>query len=100
MVGYLRMGEMIDAGLLSKRSQVIATYALCGFSNFASIAIAIGGIGALAPERRSEVARAGAARDGGRLARVLPDRRDRGSAWCSERQPDSFLRRDGLSQMP
>ncbi len=73
------MGEMIDAGLLSERSQVIATYALCGFSNFASIAIAIGGIGALAPERKSEVAELGPARHGRRLARLLPDRRDRGA---------------------
>jgi CNT family concentrative nucleoside transporter len=69
MVAYLRMGEMIDAGQLSERSQVIATYALCGFSNFASIAIAIGGIGALAPERKSEVAQLGLrAMVGGSLA--------------------------------
>jgi CNT family concentrative nucleoside transporter len=69
MVAYLRMGEMIDAGRLSERSSVIATYALCGFSNFASIAIAIGGIGALAPERKSEVAQLGLrAMIGGSLA--------------------------------
>jgi CNT family concentrative nucleoside transporter len=69
MVAYLQMGEMIDAGRLSPRSQVIAAYALCGFSNFASIAIAIGGIGALAPERKSEVAELGLrAMIGGSLA--------------------------------
>ena len=41
---------------LSPRSTVILTYALLGFANFASIAIQIGGIGGLAPERRSEIA--------------------------------------------
>jgi CNT family concentrative nucleoside transporter len=69
MVAYLQMSEMIDAGRLSPRSQVIAAYALCGFSNFASIAIAIGGIGALAPERKAEVAELGLrAMIGGSLA--------------------------------
>ena len=55
-VAYTEMGKMIDAGQLSERSRVIATYALCGFSNFSSIAIQIGGIGALAPERKSDLA--------------------------------------------
>jgi CNT family concentrative nucleoside transporter len=58
-VAYTEMGKMIDAGQLSERSRVIATYALCGFSNFSSIAIQIGGIGALAPERKSDLARLG-----------------------------------------
>jgi CNT family concentrative nucleoside transporter len=44
---------------LARRSYVIVTYALCGFSNFLSIGIQIGGIGALAPERRSDLARLG-----------------------------------------
>ncbi|HEX6667921.1 MAG TPA: nucleoside transporter C-terminal domain-containing protein, partial [Gemmatimonadales bacterium] len=44
---------------LSPRSMVILTYALLGFANFSSIAIQIGGIGGLAPERRSEIARYG-----------------------------------------
>src|SRR5450432_2193842 len=44
---------------LDPRSFVIATYALCGFANFSSIAIQIGGIGALAPTRKSELARLG-----------------------------------------
>ncbi|MEQ1905787.1 MAG: nucleoside transporter C-terminal domain-containing protein [Pirellulaceae bacterium] len=44
---------------LSPRTQVILTYALCGFSNFASIGIQIGGIGALAPERRGDLAQLG-----------------------------------------
>jgi CNT family concentrative nucleoside transporter len=58
-VAYTEMGKMIDAGQLSERSRVIATYALCGFSNFSSIAIQIGGIGALAPERKSDLAQLG-----------------------------------------
>lgn len=44
---------------LSKESQLIATYALCGFANFSSIAIQIGGIGGLAPSRRADLARLG-----------------------------------------
>jgi CNT family concentrative nucleoside transporter len=44
---------------LAARSRVIATYALCGFANFTSIAIQIGGIGGLAPGRRSDIARLG-----------------------------------------
>ena len=46
-------------GAISEHSRLILTYALCGFANFASIAIQIGGIGALAPERRSDLARFG-----------------------------------------
>jgi len=44
---------------LDARSYTIATYALCGFANFTSIAIQVGGIGSLAPTRRSEMARLG-----------------------------------------
>ena len=44
---------------LSERTQIILTYALCGFSNFASVGIQIGGIGALAPERRGDLAQLG-----------------------------------------
>jgi CNT family concentrative nucleoside transporter len=58
-VGYVKMGEMVAAGQLSPRSVAIATYALCGFSNFSSIAIQIGGIGGIAPERKSDLARLG-----------------------------------------
>ncbi len=50
---------MAQAGTLSPRSFTIATYALCSFANFGSLAILIGGIGGLAPERKSEVARFG-----------------------------------------
>jgi len=44
---------------LSDRSVLIATYALCGFANFSSIAIQIGGIGSIAPSRRPDLARLG-----------------------------------------
>ncbi|XP_018022198.1 solute carrier family 28 member 3-like [Hyalella azteca] len=55
-VAYSAMSEMIKDDQLSTRSQVIATYALCGFSNLASMGIQLGVIGALAPERRTHVA--------------------------------------------
>jgi CNT family concentrative nucleoside transporter len=58
-VGYARLQEMVQAGMLSDRSRVIATYALCGFANFSSIAIQIGGIGAMAPSRKADLARLG-----------------------------------------
>ncbi|MBS3897138.1 nucleoside transporter C-terminal domain-containing protein [Silanimonas sp.] len=48
-----------DPGAISHETRVILTYALCGFANFASIAIQIGGIGSMAPERRTDIARFG-----------------------------------------
>jgi CNT family concentrative nucleoside transporter len=54
-IAFLRLGEMKNT--LDHRSFVIATFALCGFANFSSIAIQIGGIGALAPSRKSDLAR-------------------------------------------
>ncbi len=56
-VAFLKLGPM--KATLDPRSFVIATYALCGFANFSSIAIQIGGIGALAPNRKSDLARLG-----------------------------------------
>ncbi|MBI5642870.1 MAG: NupC/NupG family nucleoside CNT transporter [Deltaproteobacteria bacterium] len=56
-ISYQKMQGYITAGTLSPRSITIATYALCGFANFGSIAILIGGIGSIAPERKKEVAR-------------------------------------------
>jgi CNT family concentrative nucleoside transporter len=56
-VAFLDLGPMKQA--LDPRSFIIATYALCGFANFSSIAIQIGGIGALAPTRKSDLARLG-----------------------------------------
>ncbi|MDP9349332.1 MAG: NupC/NupG family nucleoside CNT transporter [Gemmatimonadota bacterium] len=59
-VAYAHLGQMLQGGAdLSARSVVIATYALCGFANFSSIAIQIGGIGGLAPERRGDLSRLG-----------------------------------------
>lgn len=59
-VGYLSLSQAIKSGqAMEARSIVIATYALCGFANFSSIAIQIGGISALVPERRAEFARLG-----------------------------------------
>lgn len=56
-VGYTSFGEHVDS--LDPKSVMIATFALAGFANLSSIAIQIGSIGALAPERRGEVAKNG-----------------------------------------
>lgn len=56
-VSFLKLGPMKSQ--LDPRSFTIATYALCGFANFSSIVIQIGGIGALAPTRKSDLARLG-----------------------------------------
>lgn len=59
-VAYAQFAGDLTAGqVLQPRSAIILTYALLGFANFSSIAIQIGGIGGLAPERRSEIARLG-----------------------------------------
>ena len=72
MVAYLSLHEAIAAGRLSPKSIVICTYALCGFANFASIAIQIGGIGPLAPDRKHDLARLGLrAMIGGALASFM-----------------------------
>jgi len=56
---YVSLGEMKTAEALSEKSILIATYALCGFANFASIGIQIGGIGAIAPGQRETLSRFG-----------------------------------------
>ena len=56
-VAYLHLSQI--GGELSERTVLILSYALCGFANFASIAVLIGGIGAIAPERRGDLARLG-----------------------------------------
>ncbi|HLW20636.1 MAG TPA: nucleoside transporter C-terminal domain-containing protein [Cyclobacteriaceae bacterium] len=58
-VAYLGLAELKEAGALSPKSVVIATYALCGFSNFSSIAIQVGGIGSIAPSQQEELSRLG-----------------------------------------
>ncbi len=68
-VAYVHLGDLIKSGAMSERSVIIATYALCGFANFSSIAIQIGGIGGMAPERRGDLAKLGLrAMFGGALA--------------------------------
>lgn len=57
-VAYEQLGTMLrEGGVLSERSVVIATYALCGFANFSSMGIQIGGIAVLAPEQRGLLSR-------------------------------------------
>ena len=62
-VAYLQLADIIQNGangvMLTDQGKLIATYALCGFANFSSIAIQIGGIGGLAPDRRADLARFG-----------------------------------------
>jgi len=75
-VAYLQLADIVNgkvAGVaLSAKGTLIATYALCGFANFSSIAIQIGGIGGLAPERRGDLARFGLrAVLGGSLATLM-----------------------------
>jgi CNT family concentrative nucleoside transporter len=69
-VGYLSLSQL--TAQLEPRSFTLATYALCGFANFTSIAIQIGGIGSLVPSRRADLARLGLrAMIGGLLASYL-----------------------------
>jgi CNT family concentrative nucleoside transporter len=56
-VAYAKLSPLIKEAALSPKAQIMATYMLCGFANFASIGIQIGGISALAPERRGDLAR-------------------------------------------
>jgi concentrative nucleoside transporter, CNT family len=58
-VAYLSLADMKATGILSDKAIVISTYALCGFANFSSIAIQIGGIGSMAPTRQADLSRLG-----------------------------------------
>ncbi|KFD38754.1 NupC/NupG family nucleoside CNT transporter [Schleiferia thermophila] len=59
-VAYVSMSQIIQSGgFVDPKSIIIATYILCGFANFASIGIQIGGIGSLAPNRKSDLSRLG-----------------------------------------
>lgn len=58
-VAYSDLSPMIAKGILSAKSVVIASFALCGFANFSSVAIQLGGIGAIAPNRKEDLARLG-----------------------------------------
>lgn len=57
-IAYIHLGELINSPVpvLSERSAIISSYALCGFANFASIGIQLGGIGGIAPERMGDLA--------------------------------------------
>ncbi len=73
-VAYLDLSQLLQntPDAISDRSKIIVTYALCGFANFASIAIQIGGIAGIAPTRRSDLARLGLrAMIGGSLATFM-----------------------------
>ncbi|MEG5015125.1 MULTISPECIES: NupC/NupG family nucleoside CNT transporter [unclassified Microcoleus] len=58
-IAYLDLMQLVKQQGISERSQIISTYALCGFSNIGSIGIQIGGIGAMAPQRQGDLARLG-----------------------------------------
>jgi len=59
VIAYIQLGQLHAAKLIQDRSFTIATFALCGFANLGSIGMQIGGIGALVPERRNDLARLG-----------------------------------------
>lgn len=58
-IAYQDLAAAVARGALSERSAIISSYALCGFANFGSLAIMLGGVDALAPERRPEAAELG-----------------------------------------
>ena len=58
-LAYQALAELMQASVISDRSAVIASYALCGFANFSSIAILLGGVGGMVPSRRPELAQLG-----------------------------------------
>lgn len=58
-VAYVDFMQHVQAGHLSEHTQIIVTIALCGFANFSSIAILLGGLGSMAPSRRSDIAELG-----------------------------------------
>ena len=72
-VAYVSLGEMKDTGkFVEEKSIIMATYILCGFANFASIGIQIGGIGALVPDRKGVLSTLGVkALIGGTLASLF-----------------------------
>lgn len=56
-IAYQRLGVMVNNGQLSARGAMIATYALCGFSNFSSIGIQLGILGGMAPTKKPLLAK-------------------------------------------
>ena len=57
LIAYADLSELRNTGGISDRTAIIASYALCGFANFASIGIQIGGLGGIAPSRRKDFAK-------------------------------------------
>ena len=57
LIAFGDLQSMISKNQLSERSAIIASYALCGFANFGSIGIQLGGIGGIAPQRKKELAK-------------------------------------------
>ena len=57
LVAYSNLGNLVNNNLISNRSAVIASYALCGFANFGSIGIQLGGIGGMAPNKRKDLSK-------------------------------------------
>lgn len=58
-IAYTHLGQLANSGAISTRTLAIATFALCGFANLGSVGMQIGGIGALIPHRRNELAKLG-----------------------------------------
>jgi CNT family concentrative nucleoside transporter len=74
LVAYSQMKDLLSANraVLSPRAALLATYALCGFANFASVGIQVGGISTLAPSRRADLSRIGLlAMVGGAIASLM-----------------------------
>ena len=72
LIAFGDLSELMATNSISDRSAIIASYALCGFANFASVGIQLGGIGGIAPERRKDLAKLGLkAMFGGALASWL-----------------------------
>ena len=57
LVAYSNLSDLVNNNLISNRSAVIASYALCGFANFGSIGIQLGGIGGMAPNKRKDLSK-------------------------------------------
>ena len=77
LIAYVDLSKL-GADALDPRSRLIMLYAMCGFANFASLGIMIGGLGTMAPERREEINALGIEVDRVGHADDVPDGRDRG----------------------
>ena len=72
LIAYANLSELINNNTISERTAIISSYALCGFANFGSIGIQLGGIGGMAPDRRKDLSKLGMkAMIGGALASWL-----------------------------